>query len=85
MIVSPVDGAEIRVSALGKNVSPVLLRAVTGTDSTHHDWFADKRYVGRTERGETLVWEPSIGHTHLRVVDDRGRSDLIEIRVATLD
>lgn len=83
-IVSPLDEAEIRISAVGKEASPVVLRAVTGTDSRHHDWYADERFLGRTARDASLEWQPQVGRTTLRVVDDRGRADEVRVHVATL-
>ena len=80
-IVAPTDGARIHIAVAGNESAPVVLRAVTGTDTRHHDWFAGARFIGRTKRDGTLEWRPEPGETALKVVDDRGRADTITVSV----
>lgn len=80
-ILAPVTGTQIVVTPIGKNHGPLVLKAITGTDSEYHDWFADLTYIGRSERGTSMLWEPKIGEFEVRVVDDRGRTDHVQITV----
>ena len=80
-ILAPVSGTKIVVTPIGKNHGPLVLKAITGTDSEYHDWFADLTYIGRSERGTSMLWEPKIGEFEVRVVDDRGRTDHVQITV----
>jgi len=49
---------------------------VTDGDASEVFWFADRTFIGRAARGETLFWRPgAAGRFTVRVVDDLGRSD----------
>jgi len=80
-IVAPTSGARIHVDAVGAESAPVVLRAITGSDTRTHDWFVGERFIGRTKRDDTLLWHPSPGAASIRVVDDRGRADTIDVDV----
>jgi penicillin-binding protein 1C len=48
-------------------------------------WLADRTYLGRTLRGESLSWlPPHPGHYALRAVDDRGTADERDIDIEAL-
>jgi penicillin-binding protein 1C len=84
-ITSPLRGVTytLRSSALGEQV--VTLNAVTDGDVKELFWFVDKAFVGRTTAGAGFAWKPAQpGQFTLRAVDDRGRSDVREIRVAVV-
>ena len=54
----------------------LALQAVTGGDASEIFWFADRTFLGRVGRGETLFWKPpGGGRFTVRAVDDLGRSD----------
>lgn len=49
-------------------------------------WFVDDAYVGRSAPGESLFWQPAAaGNYEVRVVDDRGRSDVRPLGVSVVD
>jgi len=49
-------------------------------------WFVNDAYVGRSAPGETLFWQPgAAGNYEVRVVDDRGRSDVRPLGVNVVD
>lgn len=49
-------------------------------------WFVNDAYVGRSAPGESLFWQPAAaGNYEVRVVDDRGRSDLRPLGVSVVD
>jgi penicillin-binding protein 1C len=55
---------------------PVAFSAVADADTRILYWFVNESYVGRSEPGEALYWQPpNAGDYRVRVVDDHGRSD----------
>lgn len=49
-------------------------------------WFVNDAYVGRSAPGESLFWQPvAAGNYEVRVVDDRGRSDVRLLGVSVVD
>jgi len=60
--------------------STLALQAVTGGDASDVFWFADRTFIGRAARGETLFWRPPAGGRFtVRAVDDLGRSDARQV------
>jgi len=60
--------------------STLALQAVTGGDAAAVFWFADRAFIGKAARGETLFWKPpGAGRYTLRAVDDLGRSDARQV------
>src|SRR3569623_350797 len=58
----------------------LALQAVTGGDASELFWFADRAFIGKAARGETLFWKPpGAGHYTVRAVDDLGRSDVRQV------
>jgi penicillin-binding protein 1C len=82
-ITSPQAGV-IYISRLSRgSVANVPLRAVTDADSRLVHWFADETYLGKSESGQSFIWGASPGEYVIRAVDEQGRSDVRELRVAT--
>jgi penicillin-binding protein 1C len=44
-------------------------------------WFVDDRALGSCEAGEKLWWQPVAGGHDVRVVDEKGRSAAVKVRV----
>ena len=60
--------------------STLALQAVTGGDAAQLFWFADRVFIGKAARGETLFWKPpGAGRYTLRAVDDLGRADARQV------
>jgi len=58
----------------------LALQAVTGGDASAVFWFADRAFIGKVARGETLFWKPpGAGRYTVRAVDDLGRSDVRQV------
>lgn len=58
----------------------LALQAVTGGDASELFWFADRAFIGKVARGETLFWKPpGAGHYTVRAIDDLGRSDARQV------
>ncbi|MDQ6940022.1 MAG: penicillin-binding protein 1C, partial [Verrucomicrobiota bacterium] len=51
------------------------LRAETEADVAKVYWFADRTFLGTTNRTTPLNWEPKPGHYTIVALDDHGRSD----------
>jgi penicillin-binding protein 1C len=68
-------------SAAGDEV--VTLNAVSDSDVREVFWFVNETYLGRSAGGATLAWKPrQPGQFILRAVDDQGRSDARDVRIA---
>ena len=64
----------------------LALQAVTGGDASELFWFADRAFIGKAARGETLFWKPpGAGHYTVRAVDDLGRSDVRQVATERAD
>ena len=77
-ITSPLAGVTYKLrTRRDTDDSTLALQAVTGGDASDLFWFADKTFIGRTARGQTLFWRPPVsGQFTVRAVDDLGRSDV---------
>lgn len=80
-ITSPAKGVSLALRARNVGTEAVPLAAVTDADAREVHWFADDRYLGKSEPGRELLWRPGPGEIALRAVDDRGRSDVRLLRV----
>jgi len=71
----------LRASSDGTAPGDTLaLQAVTDGDAAELFWFADRAFIGKAARGETLFWRPpGAGRYTLRAVDDLGRSDARQV------
>lgn len=85
-ITSPLSGATYTLrseSAASGNVVP--LQANADGDARVLYWFVDDGYAGSSAAGVALAWQPNQSGSHtVRVVDDHGRADEREIRVAVV-
>lgn len=59
----------------------IALQATFDGDVTLAHWFSGSRYLGAVKPGETLFWQAAAGQHQLRVVDDNGGVDTVNIRV----
>lgn len=73
-IVSPKNNI---VYALGESDASraLSLRAETEPDVARVYWFADRLFLGTSERGAPLSWQPKPGTYRVIAMDDHGRSD----------
>jgi penicillin-binding protein 1C len=82
-IVSPLAGVTYSLrptNADSGDRATLALQAVTGGDASEVFWFADRSFIGKAGRGETLFWKPpGGGHFTVRAVDDLGRSDARQV------
>ena len=83
-ITSPQEGLtySLRAAAVGDDAIP--LTAVTDADAREVFWFVDAELVGRTRRGEPLLWNARPGLFVVRAVDDQGRAGAVRARVAVV-
>ena len=84
-IVSPLAGVTyaLRPGAADGTAAPgdtLALQAVTDGDAAEVFWFADRAFIGKAARGETLFWKPpGAGRYTVRAVDDQGRSNARQV------
>jgi penicillin-binding protein 1C len=82
-ITSPLNGATYTLRADRLDEERVPLAANAEGDVHALYWFVDDAFVASAKPGASLPWHPPhTGSFQLRVVDDRGRADSRELRVA---
>jgi penicillin-binding protein 1C len=62
----------------------IAFQASADADARTLFWFLDGQFLGRGEPGEAFWWQPRPGRYEVRVVDDLGRADGVEMRVELL-
>ncbi|MDB5969881.1 MAG: penicillin-binding protein [Hydrocarboniphaga sp.] len=73
----------LRLDRLGVDAVPLSANSDGDVRTLH--WFVDQSYVGSARSGAPLSWKPQqSGDYEVSVVDDRGRSDRRELRVAVV-
>jgi len=85
IITSPQSGVVYSLRTRKNASSSIPLMAVTDADVGELYWFLNTNFVGKSKRGETLFISPEPGRHIVRVVDDRGRSDLKDIALQVVD
>ncbi len=80
LITSPQSSVEYRVRMNDTSETVPLAASADGEVRSLH-WFANNQYLGSSKSGETFSWRPKPGQYLLRVVDDRGRSDMTRLQV----
>jgi penicillin-binding protein 1C len=90
-ILSPLSNVEYRRPLNPKTTQdPILLQAKGAADSTAFFWFANNTYLGKlsatSQQGEQphLKWDAKPGDYNLRVVDQKGRSTSMRLRVKAI-
>jgi len=84
MITSPQPGLVYNLRAAGIGKETLSLAAVTDADARALFWFVNDRFVGKSKSGEPFFWTPQPGDFIVRVVDDQGRSDARDVRIAVV-
>ena len=67
-------------SAAGRALS---LQAETEPDVAKVYWFADRAFLGTSDRGTPLSWQPKPGSYKVIALDDHGRSDSCAVTLAS--
>jgi penicillin-binding protein 1C len=80
-ITSPQEGVTYSLRAGRVGEDPIPLTAVTDADARELFWFVDAELVGKTARGEPLLWRARPGFFVVRAVDDQGRAGAARVRV----
>lgn len=80
-ITSPSKGLvyQLRVQQPRKEKVPLI--AVVDGDSRDLFWFADDRLLGRVRANTPYFWAAKPGQYIIRAVDDRGRSDSVQVKI----
>jgi len=73
----------LRAARVGTEAIPLAATADGGVRTLH--WFVDDAYVGTTRPDTTVAWTPGRSGAFLvRAIDDQGRADSRELRVAVI-
>ena len=82
LISSPKPGLVYAASL--KHPQKIPLLADADADAGCVYWFADTRYLGRSEPDEPLLWQAAPGVTRLTAVDDLGRASSVRVVTESL-
>ncbi|SIO48271.1 penicillin-binding protein 1C [Paraburkholderia phenazinium] len=85
-ITSPVRGSvyAMRLKQLGQE--RIAFNATTDADAHALYWFVNDAYVGRSDPGTALYWQPrTAGSYSVRAIDDHGRIDQRTLEVGLVD
>lgn len=80
-ITSPSNGLVYQIRAHQPMEEKVPLTAVVDGDSRELFWFADDRFLGRVDANQPFFWPAKSGQYIIRAVDDRGRSDSVQLNI----
>jgi penicillin-binding protein 1C len=84
-ITSPLTAATYTLRAARASSETIPLAANADSDVRTLHWFVDDAYVGTGEPGIAIPWTPQhSGAFIVRAIDDRGRADSRELRVAVV-
>ncbi|OGQ90026.1 MAG: hypothetical protein A2289_15315 [Deltaproteobacteria bacterium RIFOXYA12_FULL_58_15] len=81
VITSPQSQVTYNLRANNVSAQTVPLSAVTDADAHALSWFVNDELVGHSPTGQPLFWNARPGHFVVRVVDDNGRSDSLDVVV----
>ena len=76
-IISPLAGRTYQ----SDDASPISLQARASSGVAKCYWFSGEAFLGTSDSGGTLSWQPIPGKHLLRVIDDHGRSAEMPVRV----
>lgn len=84
-ITSPQEGLTYSLRAANVGRETITLAAVTDADAREVFWFVDEKFLGKAPSSQTFSWTPRPGRFVLRAVDDQGRADAREVKVAVVE
>ncbi|MEX3613383.1 MAG: penicillin-binding protein 1C [Burkholderia gladioli] len=84
-ITSPLRGSTYAMRVQGAEPARIAFSATADGGAHALYWFVDDSYVGRSQPGDTLFWQPATAGAYtVRVVDDQGRADQRALAVGLL-
>lgn len=84
-LVSPTDGALFLMPFGVRNAGSIPLQAFTSAKGGKIHWFVNDIYIGDTESGEIMEFEPNGQHLRIAAQDDMGSYKAVEVDVQTED
>ena len=72
-ILSPRASTRYYTGTAGPKQAGIVLRASLAPDAKIVYWFADDRFIGASDAGDSVVWQPEPGTHRVSAVDDLGR------------
>lgn len=84
-IVSPKRDVVYSLGENARSKRAFSLQAETEPDVAKVYWFADRAFLGTSDRGEPLSWQPKPGRYNIVALDDHGRSDSCAVTIASAE
>lgn len=80
-IISPMTGTDYVFRQNHPDKNKIMLYANADADSSELLWFNGVNFIGRTNPGQSLEWNPKPGYYEITVTDQKGRSDMVLVKV----
>lgn len=80
-ITSPLERVTYIYRSMKKQDQTIAFSAVTDADVRTLYWFINESFLGRSSPGVPYYWASYPGQFKVRVIDDHGRSDMMELAV----
>jgi len=80
-ITSPNSQLNYILSANEAHARSIPLQAVTDGSVNHVYWFINEKFLGKTVPNKPFLWDAVAGNFIVRVIDDHGQSDALDIHV----
>jgi penicillin-binding protein 1C len=80
-IISPMHNTEYFVSPGESKFNDLPLKAIADADVDEIYWFIDEEFIGRSKPGETQFWSLQPGTFQVGVLDDKGRSNSVTLKI----
>ena len=80
-IVSPMTGTDYVFRQNHPERNKIMLYANADADTSELLWFNGANFLGRTNPGQSLEWSPKPGFYEITVTDQKGRSDMVLVKV----
>jgi len=80
-IVSPMTGTDYVFRHNHEDKNKIMLYATADADTSELLWFNGTSFIGRTKPGQSMEWIPKPGFYEITVTDQKGRSDMVFVKV----
>lgn len=84
-IISPQKELSYTLRLKDKLNQPIFFSAIADGDVKKLYWFVNNNYLGVIERDKNLAWQAKSGKYTVRVIDDHGRADSMQLVVENID
>lgn len=78
-IISPKSALQYSITSITEQTARVPLSAIADAGIEYLFWFSNNTFLGKSAHGQILWWLAKPGRYTIRVVDDAGRADAVDV------